>query len=428
MKTQQNKITILLLILAGFVSSIASAQQKPMQYWRPYDQDGVNVFETSKTDTVGFDQFHVRVGGNFAQQFQMIRQTNEATPKTADNTLTPIGVGFNLATANLNIDAQLADGVRLNLVTYLSSRHHSEAWVKGGYIQIDKVPFLNSQFLDNMMEYVTLKIGHMEINYGDQHFRRTDNGNALYNPFVGNLILDAFTTEIGGEAYFQNKGFLAMLGVTGGEIKGDILNSQNRRPSFYGKLGYDKQFTDAFRFRLTGSVYTTKSSNHNTLFSGDRTGSRYYLVMTNSTDVAATRTSGRWDPKFFDKVTAYAINPFVKVNGLELFGDIEIAKGNASFMPTERTINQYDVDAVYRFLKDEKMFVGVRYNMINGELEVPNVDSSINRIEIGGGWFLTKNLLLKAEYVNQKYNDFADASIYHKGEFHGGMIEAVVGF
>ena len=55
------------------------------------------------------------------------------------------------------------------------------------------------------MKYVTLRVGHFEINYGDAHFRRTDNGNAMYNPLVGNYILDAFTTEIGGEAYLRSE-------------------------------------------------------------------------------------------------------------------------------------------------------------------------------------------------------------------------------
>ena len=45
----------------------------------------------------------------------------------------------------------------------------------------------------------------MEINYGDAHFRRSDNGNAIYNPFVGNYIMDAFTTEIGGEVVPQSR-------------------------------------------------------------------------------------------------------------------------------------------------------------------------------------------------------------------------------
>jgi hypothetical protein len=61
----------------------------------------------------------------------------------------------------------LAQGVRLNLITYLSSRHHPEAWVKGGYIQFDQLPFIESEFFDNLMEKVTIRIGHMEVNYGD---------------------------------------------------------------------------------------------------------------------------------------------------------------------------------------------------------------------------------------------------------------------
>ena len=44
------------------------------------------------------------------------------------------------------------------------------------------------------------------------------------------------------------------------------------------------------------------------------------------------------------------MNPFVKFRGLELFGVIERAKGKASAETTERTWNQYAVDAVYRFL------------------------------------------------------------------------------
>jgi hypothetical protein len=73
-----------------------------------------------------------------------------------------IGSGFNLATANLNIDANLADGVTLNLVTYLSSRHHSEAWVKGSYLQVDKLRFLGSDGLNSFFnDNFRLKVGHM---------------------------------------------------------------------------------------------------------------------------------------------------------------------------------------------------------------------------------------------------------------------------
>ena len=71
-----------------------------------------------------------------------------------------------------------------------------------------------------LFEIATVRVGHMEINYGDAHFRRSDNGNAMYNPFVGNYILDAFTTEIGAEVYARSNGLIAMLGATGGEVHG----------------------------------------------------------------------------------------------------------------------------------------------------------------------------------------------------------------
>ena len=86
---------------------------------------------------------------------------------------------FNLATANLNLDVQLGDGIRLALENYMSSRHHSEFWVKGGYIQVDKLPmFSNPAVVDELCHR---QDRHFEVNYGDQHFRRTDNGNAMWN-------------------------------------------------------------------------------------------------------------------------------------------------------------------------------------------------------------------------------------------------------
>src|SRR5690606_28716992 len=147
--------------------------------------------------------------------------------------LADIGAGFNNATANLYLHAQLARGIRVQLSSYLSSRHHNETWVKDGYLPVDASP-IDVPALPSPMEYVTLRLGHFEINYGDAHFRRSDNGNALYNPFVGNYILDAFTTEIGGEVYFRANGLLAMFGVTGGEVRGQV--KKGTAPSFLGKL------------------------------------------------------------------------------------------------------------------------------------------------------------------------------------------------
>src|SRR5690554_1659157 len=142
----KTKKLILAFLVVAFTSPLMAQLQPDLQYSRPNDQRGLNVFETSKVDTVGYEGIKVRVGGDFALQFQSLDHSNKY------NTLIDLGSNFNLPTANLNLDAQLYDGLRLHLRTYLSSRHHSESWVKGGYLQIDKLDFIKEGFLQGFMD------------------------------------------------------------------------------------------------------------------------------------------------------------------------------------------------------------------------------------------------------------------------------------
>ena len=439
MTTYKKYFSIIALLIAtvGFTM----AQSVNLANFRAPDQSGINVFETPKDFDTEFTGMKVRVGGNFTQQFQALSHSNTAILDTAGlptNALMHINPGFNLATANLNVDVQLADGIRLNMVTYLSSRHHTEAWVKGGYIQFDKLPF-GGEAVDNIMKYVTIKVGHMEINYGDGHFRRSDNGNAIYNPFVGNYIMDAFNTEIGAEIYFQKDGFLVMGGATGGEISGNItagsVKDENGKvvsegkvaPTYLAKVGYDKNLNEDLRVRLTGSLYYTSKSNANHIFDGDRTGARYYSVMV-ADGAADNFRSGRFSPGFKSAVTAVMVNPFLKYKGLEFFGLYEYAKGGTAAEAEAGTLREWSQlsgEVIYRFFKNENLFLGARYNTVMEGGDVTN-PQSIDRVQIGGGWFLTPNILLKGEYVNQNYTNMT--GVYNDGNFNGIMIEAVVGF
>jgi hypothetical protein len=279
------------------------------------------------------------------------------------------------------------------------------------------------------MEIVTVRVGDFEINYGDAHFRRSDNGNAVYNPFIGNYIMDAFTTQIGGEVYLKTSGFIAMGSVTGGELRGTVLTPERRSPTYIGKLGVDRQVNSDLRVRLTGSMYKTDKAMSDTLYNGDRAGSRYYYVLENTqaTD-SAQKASGLLDPGFPSKVTAFQMNPFVKFRGLEVFGVIERAQGKTATEVTERVWNQYAVDTVYRFLPDDKMFAGIRYNKAQGTLAGSNGTVGADRWELAGGWFVTRNVLAKAEYVNQKYFGYPTTDIHNGGLFHGIMLEGVVAF
>jgi hypothetical protein len=406
-----------------------------LQHFRPRDLGGLNMFEPPKENAGVFEGKKLFWGFGFAQQFQGLHHRNTADPKPVTvgtttvnaNQLIEIGNGFNNANANLYLDAQIARGMRVALTAYLSSRHHTETWVKDGYLQIDASP-VESDALKAVMQYLTIRVGHFEVNYGDAHFRRSDNGNAFFNPFVGNLLLDAFTTEIGAEVYARSGGFLAMGGVTGGEIRGQVQKPNERSASWLAKLGYDRQFTPAVRGRLTGSFYTNKQAASSTLYSGSRSGSRYYDVLENTQSTETAQAwSGDVQPGFKNRVTAWVINPLVKVRGLELFGNIEQAKGRTTGELTDRTWNQYAGEALYRFV-DEKMYVGARYNVANGTLAGIAGDLKVERMQGAGGWFVTPNVLAKFELVRENYLQFPTSDIRNGGRFDGFMIEGAVNF
>ena len=420
-----------LLFFAVFAVQIQAQEDdnviwdRDFENFRYPDYRGINNFEPNKDTLTEFEGIDVRVGGAFALQFQALDQENSG------NILTPplqeIGDNFNLATANLDFDVMLYDGVRLHLRTYLSSQHHHETYVKGGYLQIDELDFIREDFMGDLMDHLRIRIGHMENNYGDAHFRRTDNAMALYNPFVGNYLMDAFTTEVGAELYYFNNGWLAMVGATNGKLNQAVTNPAVTSPSLLAKLGYDKYLTNDFRFRLTGSVYHTNQSSNAYLYTADRAGSRYYNLMTSPDGVGDGFRAGRIDPGLRNELTAFMVNPFIKYGGLEFFGVFERASGKAAAEIDERVWNQYAGELIYRFGSKEQLYVGGRYNTVNGELATGD-EVSINRYNIGAGWFMTKNILTKLEYVNQDYNDYPVTDIHNEGNFKGVVLEAVISF
>ncbi|MEO7368119.1 MAG: hypothetical protein ABIZ36_09185, partial [Gemmatimonadaceae bacterium] len=384
---------------------LSSAPKIEIQHIRATDMRGLNVYESPKDEGTTYNGFKLSWGAGFTQQFQGLDHSNTASPKVVNgvdaNKLIQVGHGFNNAEANLFMNAQVAKGIRVALTSYLSTRHHNETWVKDGYFLIDASP-IDVALLNNLMKYVTLRVGHFEINYGDAHFRRTDGGNAIYNPLVGNYIMDAFTTEIGGEMYVRKGPFLAMAGMTAGEVRGQVAKPNQRAPSYLGKLGFDKQLTPATRVRLTGSLYQTAKSINNTLYSGDRAGSRYYDVLENTTSTETAQAwSGAIQPGLSSKVRAIQLNPFVKINGFEFFGIAEKAKGRNATETTSRTWTQYAGEGVYRFMADDRAYVAARYNTAEGKLLGMTSNVNVNRYNVGGGWFITPNVLMKGEWVNQ---------------------------
>jgi hypothetical protein len=396
---------------------------------------GMNVhgqtFEQPQLKNDDFDHVKVSIGADFALQYQMLNHS-------ADSLLIPLGKGINLPTANFSINADLARGITVNLTTYLSSRHHVEAWVKGGYLVIDELPFLQSEGVDKAMDYFTFKVGVMELNYGDAHFFRSDNGRVINNPFVGNYIMDAFTTAPAFELMFRTNGILAMAGITTGTLKpalagysefsGYTTYNAHQELAVYGKAGYDNEISRDFRLRGTFSAYYSANNHFGSLYYGDRTGSRFYLVMKPQTndaddvDPASGHYTGRWGPGFSDQLTAVMVNLFTKFKGVELFGTYEMNSGTSPFSGAEFAYNQIGLHGLYRFGGNDQFFVGAKYNTVSN-----SDDLSVSRIEAGAGWNITDNIIIKLDYIDQSYSNFISSYGENAG-FNGLMFEAGISF
>lgn len=460
------KKTILLLAAVLSLGSLANAQTSfgHMQNRISRDKNGINVFDVKK-DSVEFKGLSIDLGGAFNMDYQAINSFNDqpatfALPsKITGYRLMNTENNFVLPAADMTIGAQLFDGVRVNLDIYLASRHHNDTYARGGYLQIDKLDFIKKDFLADFMKYATIKIGQMENNFGDAHFRSSDNGNTLRNPFVGNNIMNAFTTEMGIEVYYNRNGLVSMLGATNGNLNqgtqevtyaaGPNANTVVS-PSILAKLGYDKQLDKDLRVRLTASYYHSANLGNSNIYSSSRSGFGFWGVLNNNAyknngvDVAANYNStstpeATFNPGFKNWATSIMINPFIKYQGLEFFGTAELTSGgDKAGVDAKRTANQYAGEIVYRFGKTEQFYIGGKYNTVSGKLA--NADAqkvTVNRLESSIGWFMTKNIVAKLDYVNQKYKNYTqfvgnvptgNANNFYGGNFKGLVFEAAISF
>jgi len=366
-------------------------------------------FEQEKINPEDFTKVKAGVYADFAIQLQYLN--HEASIELLD-----LKNNFNLPTANLGIKAELAPGITAYLNNFMSSRHHNEAWVEGGYMVIDYLPFLPAA--NEIMKYVTIKAGVMNPNYGDAHFYRSNNGAVSANPFVGNWIMDAYTTNPGIEFMYRNKGIIAMVGTNNGRLNFGRGNDIGEDLVFNWKVGYDKQLNEDLRVRATLSGYHVGAGHSGSyLWDGDRAGARYYSVM-QPLDADDNFRSGRWSPgSGQSEMNSYMANVFVKFHGLEVFGVYENMKGVKREL--DQHFTQTAVQALYRI---GAFYFGGRYNKVSD-----NNESAVTRTNIGGGWNMIENVLIKLDYVNQNYDGLAFGDI-DGGNFEGLVVEAAISF
>jgi len=353
---------------------------------------------------------------------------------------------LSLPSANLDINAKVMSGFNVKLQTMLASHHHNETYVKGGYATIDNLDFIAPGFLSAFMRDATIKIGVNDINYGDDQYRRTDNANVMKNPFINNLAVDAADQGTHIEVLYRIPAISSFVvaGITNGQAnpqdtsETDTAGTTSNTYALYGKVGFDHQYNDDWRLRITESVYSVSGVNRQDLYMGDKAGNVIRNVYgTSNTNVL----SSGWDPtrnyvnykgtKQYTSapdVLASKTNLFVKYQDTELYGMYEIINASDT-MDKDINVNHYAIDLVQRFYNDKFWIAGRYENVVQEYKDDFNDlgDAELTQYQATLGWFLSKNAVAKLEYIKQEREKF---SIYQGGKaaFDGFMVNASLSF
>ncbi len=299
---------------------------------------------------------------------------------------------------------------------YLSSRNHpSQTYGNEGYILLRGVPenLESLKFLEPILTKVDIKAGHMLIDFGDAGQHRSNNAIVQKNPLVGNFVVDPNIVSIGMQVSSkQDRRWGWLVGGSNGTTTENW--TVGRGFAYNGKLWVKP--IDGLRTSVS-YIGTDQSDNPTTaaggssmqMFTGNRSGERYAGVL------GGGQAPGNVFPQAGEKFSAAQFDvTFDNGSPIKVYGhygrtqDLDI-NGSAPGAPEEKWA-YYAADATYNFtpsLYGALRYSGAQANILNGN----DSDGKVNRIQVGGGFWLSKNLLLKVEYVQQKYQGFANGEV-----------------
>lgn len=318
--------------------------------------------------------------------------------------------GFQTAWGNLSflIDYQSQIAVYFDL--YLASRPHpSQVYGHEGYIVIRDLPDSvgGISVIDPIFDYINIKAGAFDIDFGDQQYRRSNNASVQRNPLIGNYVVDPSSEEIGVEIFSNPSQFNWLVGVTSGGTTGDFKSNKGLA-AIHAKIWAD--VVDSLR--LSGSFYKVDHSDNPpkfvgsgaTMFASNRSGGPYDSIVGGGNSPGQVTVGAGQDLMAFQGDVTW--NP---IDALEIYGHFgwaEDADTNGS-LPGEITERwyYYAVEGIYDVT--ENLYGAIRYSgAMADKLSDVDSDGIVHRIQVGGGYWIIDGLLFKLEYVYQTYNDF----------------------
>lgn len=328
--------------------------------------------------------------------------------------LPELSAGFQNAFGDLGFIGKFGKNEEIEVVfdLYLSSRNHpSTTYGNEGYMILRGVPenLKSIGFLEPILARVDLKAGHFLVNFGDALQHRSNNAIVQNNPLVGNFVIDPNIVSIGMEVSSKPQSRVNwVVGAFNGTTTEDW--SVGRGFGYLGKVSVNPVApirTSLSYIAADHSDNPNKSAGGSQIqmFNGNRSGERYAGVL------GGGQAPGNVFPQAGEKFSAAQFdltyddkNLPVKFYGHYGMTQDKDLNGSLAGSPEEKW-TYYAAQVKYEV--SPALYAAARYSaattdMLNGKA----TNGEVNRYQVGGGLWLTKNLLFKLEYVSQTYRNF----------------------
>jgi len=380
-------------------------------------------------------------------RFQALTQDNVAdtvgTDSIPSRRLRP---GFQTAFGNMSFLADFNKQMEVYFDIFLADKpHQNQLQGDEGYMLIRELPSPvgDNPWAKSIFDHINVKAGQFETDFGDSHYRRSINAAVQRNPLVGGYLIDPRATEIGMEVYTDDGALPipvnAMVGFGSGTDTGDFR--QGHQFSVHGKLWanpIEKLRTSASIYAVDHSHNSTSQSRTN-LFRANRSGGSYSGIFDDGT------SPGDITPGAGQKVLATQFDVTWEGNPLELYSHVGWVQdadtnGSTAGTPTESWL-YYAAEGVWRFT--DRFYAAARYSGAAADRLPSSADSSLDvdskglahRFQVGLGYWLTKTVLFKAEYVYQMFNGFksngsqvSGVDAWDNPKFNGAISEVSFSF
>lgn len=404
---------------------------------QPFDQRGVEI---GAIDDTRFNLgFHV-VGRGQSFKQSGVRIYDGGTWTTPDS------IGPGMQTGWGNIDFQLDIGGDIEVFFDLliaTQRHPTRTWGHQGYFYIRQMP--EDSFLapaNRLFEFVDIKAGNFNPNFGNDIHRRSINADVQRNPLIGNPLVSPQGVEPGleiiHEGEINGRNFGLMVGGGIGAPEQDF--NSDRKFSVRGKGWFAPQENLELAYSIYHVDHGDDVDRGTNLFRRERLGSAYSSVWNLHNDDSGSG-EGPGQVRLGDgrRLTAQQGDLSWDITD-RFFANAHLGYANASGAdPSNQTGTEkwlyYGTDLTYYVTDD--VYVSGRYSEANARrfLESDNT-GYLSRLQAGIGFWIADGFLLKVEYVYQEARGFNDGTRGISGNvdvganpsFQGGILELSYSF